>query len=127
MSESKLNPFARRTNVVLPEQLRDAFGRVLAVGDHCALHLPQLPLFRVSQIAPVFDPKLPPNLMDITVQCVLKFRAARDEAITEFSRVLTAEERPTPPPREEIRDEPEEKPSESLPHPNEIDYSGGGR
>jgi hypothetical protein len=115
MAQHKFNPLARGTNVVLPEQLRDAFGRVLSVGDQCTLHLPKPPLFRVAQIVPVFDPKLPPNLMDITVQCVLRFRAARDESMQEFVRVLTAEEVPAPPPREEIRDEPEEKPSDPRP------------
>lgn len=97
MAEHKVNPFAKGTGVILPEQLCDALGRALKEGDQLILSLPKPSLFTVEKIAPVFDPNGPANLMDITVRCRLKFRAVRDEHIPEFLRVLTAEELPQEP------------------------------
>lgn len=113
MSDHKLNPFARGTGVVLPEQVRDRFGRVLAEGDQIYVAMSQQPFFRVNKITPVFDPNQPENLMDVELSCRLKFRMVRDERVQEFSRVLLARELGGEP----IPTEPDKEQDVPLPFP----------
>lgn len=92
--ESELNPrvreFGKGQIPAGPAIVRDAYGRGLAEGDH--IQLPPWPaqIFTVKTITPVMDPNLPAGLLDVTLACVVKFRAVRNQMNPEFIRVLTA-------------------------------------
>ena len=93
---SRLNPFARSTTVGLPAVVRDLFGRPLEEGDKVYLHVQVPPPFMISKIQPVVDPTQPQNMMDITVTCVLQFRATRNAPNQEFTRIIEGREKPEP-------------------------------
>ena len=105
MSEHKINPFAKGTTVDLPSIVRDLYGRSLVVGDKVSLNLQAPTLFVVQSIAPVVDPSLPANHMEIIVATRLRFLAIRDQPNAEFARVIAAAEtnplepQPAEPPR----------------------------
>ena len=96
MSDSKLNPFARKTAITKDPVVKDLFGRALAEGDTLYMQTAVPPPFKVVKIVPVVDPNQPSNLMDITVSCQLRFRSVRDESVQEFVRVMTADENKPP-------------------------------
>lgn len=113
--ESRLNPFGKDTTITLPATVRDAYGRELSVGDLVQVHGP-LPIgFHVETIAPVVDPRQPPNLMEVTVWTRMRFMAQRDQGNQEFIRVMEREEvAARRPPQEPEQEKVEEKPAPAF-------------
>lgn len=90
MSESAHNPRARDykgPNVVL-----DARGRALKPGDEVIVSGPGPFYFRVVEVSPTIDPRLPPGTLHVAFGTVLHFAAQRGVVNAEFVRVRTAEE-----------------------------------
>lgn len=90
-NEARINPLSHehkpaRDGVI---ELR---GRVLGVGDELIINAPGPLFFRVIDITPVLDPKLPPNLLKVEVACAIHWHAVRGQVNPEFIRVRTAEE-----------------------------------
>ena len=105
MSDHKINPFARG-GLTVPAVIRDAYSRILSVGDMILVHTGRLDPFRVEAITPVVDPRAPQNLLDVTLHCTLKFRCARDVVNLEFTRILEASETRQGKPTTDQSDEP---------------------
>lgn len=91
----KMRPFKKVVNApgaleipTLPAIVRDAFNRPLSVGDLVIVQTGRRDPFRVTKIASVNDPGVPPNLMEIVVSVTLRFRAVRDQANQEFVRIM---------------------------------------
>jgi hypothetical protein len=90
MNEARHNPRAREykgPNVVL-----DARARVLQPGDEVIVNGPGPFYFRVVEIGPMLDPRMPPGSMHVAFGTVLHFTAQRGQVNAEFVRVRTAEE-----------------------------------
>lgn len=90
----KMRPFKRVQNQgaleipTLPAIVRDAFNRPLSVGDLVIVQTGRHDPFRVTKIAAVTEPNVPPNLMEIVVSVTLRFRAVRNQANQEFVRIM---------------------------------------
>ena len=116
--DSRINPFARGTEIGLPAIVRDAFNRPLSEGDLVYVETGRRDPFRVSKIVPVVDPSVPANLMDITLTCSVKFRAPRNQANQEFVRIMELSEmqRESPqPPVPIVTQEPQEPSTDADP------------
>ena len=71
---------------------KDARGRVLEEGDEIILNVRGPIYYRVMQIVPTLDPKLPPDLLTVHVAAMIPFYAKRGDINREFVRVRTAAE-----------------------------------
>jgi len=83
---------------------RDHRGRPLQIGDEILLNTQGPIFYRVIGLAPVLDPKAPPNLVRIEVAAAVHFIAPKGSVNKEFIRVRTVEEAGMPThllPREE--------------------------
>jgi hypothetical protein len=93
MGDHKFNPHARG-NVLgqLPLRVRDAYGRILTIGDEVILSKPVMTHFRIQDVAPILDPGMPPNHVRVMLGALLVLAVPADGAIGEVIRVRTADE-----------------------------------
>ena len=125
MSDHKANPFAKGTSVRNVPRARDAYGRVLELGDEVIVPKLMAPRFRVQEIVPELAPGAPPNLVRITLGALIVLHAPADQPVGEFLRVRTAAEQgiapPDQQPEEPVTSEPmAEPPLEGEPPPPPI-------
>lgn len=91
MADHKFNPFAKGTAV--PPVALDRYGRALEPGAEVVVQSPHpQPPYRVLQVTPALDPKLPPGALYVDVICRWRFVAARNTPVNEFLLVRTPEE-----------------------------------
>ncbi len=88
---SRLNPFARDSQVAGPPQVRDHLGRVVGVGDMLLVSRPG-GLVRVAQVTPLLHPGAPPNMMAVRLVGVIDLVVPRDSALEDVYRVAEAKE-----------------------------------
>lgn len=78
----------------IPAEVWDQLGRVLQKGDVVVLPAASAPLFVVMSVAPLTPeqtpPHMPPGLIEVTVQCRLRFLAPRQSPSNELLRVAEA-------------------------------------
>lgn len=90
------------------DQVKEARGRTIGVGDELLILTPHPHYFEVTAIGPVLDPRLPSGLLQVRMACVVTFLAQPGKLNQEFIRVRTAEEANRSPRPE---DQPEPPPS----------------
>lgn len=90
MGDAKANPASPQYTG--PDVLLDARGRPLQEGDELILNLRGPVFFRIAQITPALDPKLPPGIKLVHVGTMITFTAQRGKINPEFIRVRTADE-----------------------------------
>lgn len=88
---SRLNPFARDSQVVGPPIVRDTLGRPLDVGDQVVITQTGLP-GRVATITPMVHPGAPPNFMQVRIVVVIDAAVPRGAALEQVYRTATAAE-----------------------------------
>lgn len=89
-NEARQNPRAREYRG--PGVVLDARARALQPGDEVILAGSGPFYFRIVEITPLLDPKLPPGMMHVAFGAVMHFSAQRGVVNPEFVRVRTAEE-----------------------------------
>lgn len=92
MSESNANPMSRQNINRRPDGVYDSRGRKLEIGDECMLVTGFPQFFRVVDIRPALDPKLPPGTFHVELACAAHFWAPKGIPQAEFIRVRTVEE-----------------------------------
>lgn len=80
-------------NLPLPAEkdgVLDRLGRKLQVGDEVIMVTQGPVIFRVVEIAPLLDPRLPPGAMKITVGCAVDWFCPKGQKNAEFILVREA-------------------------------------
>jgi hypothetical protein len=92
------NPHAKKTEVVLPPDVKDRFERPIGPGDTVHADLPADGLWDVEGVAPNMDPRQPPNTVRVELVRRQLVLAPAHQALVQFLRVRTASEagRPAP-------------------------------
>lgn len=76
----------------LTQGTKDARGRILEEGDEIIVVTQGPIFFRVARIAPVLNPQLPPDMLELQIVALIPFLAKRGVVNPEFIRVRTREE-----------------------------------
>lgn len=87
----RANPFGRHTMIRKPDDVFDARGRALQIGDGI-IAVNSTPQYRVANIERVLDPKLPPNLVRLTLTATVQLVMPGGETLQDLFRVETGEE-----------------------------------
>lgn len=90
-NEARQNPFSKEHKPPR-EGVIELRGRMLQVGDEIIVNTTGPIFFRVIEISPVLDPKLPPNLLRIEIAAAIQWHAVNGQVNPEFIRVRTADE-----------------------------------
>ena len=72
--------------------IKDALGRELQEGDLVLPRELDMPLFRISSIVPVVDPRAPRDLVQVTLGCVVNLGAKAGTPHPQLLRIATIDE-----------------------------------
>lgn len=88
----RVNPFGRKSDVTLPVEALDRYGRALQPGDLVQAPSPNELAWKVLGVSAELDPHAPPNHVRLELQATRRVVIPTRKVLLDVVRVRTAEE-----------------------------------